>query len=206
MKEHYPSSNIYVGSKAIQTEMVNLMRVFGFYLNMSSPGNPDGNAPNKFDYGSSKNIQILESGSDLWNSDSVVINMITDKDVGRLGESNHFAALEVIANQSSYHYFVGDMVYVASHAFVGYDVGIAAQCDWIAVLNYLSQRFDLKIKRKLFFEYFVKGFQLTSFQCFTLDMEKYLTRQSNQSMSFQHIFPFADKFLLLLAFKQMLQI
>jgi glyoxylase-like metal-dependent hydrolase (beta-lactamase superfamily II) len=128
---------IYVGSEAVKVEMVNLMRQFGWRLfNNSNPGNPDGNATKKFDYGGPQ-VQVVTSSRQLWNGAG---KLVVHNNEGLVAETNHYAWLDFTDDVTgSKYFFVGDLVYTKTHIFMGLDVSIQAQCDWIAALNSLTE-------------------------------------------------------------------
>jgi glyoxylase-like metal-dependent hydrolase (beta-lactamase superfamily II) len=135
-KKRYDAT-VWVGSAAVQTEMVVLMDVFGNFLNASSPGNPDGDASDKFDYGSAANIQIAAKASDIWtNARGDSLNLYAEHK--RVAETNHFAYIDVQKANGDVILIGGDLIYVDTHVFMGLGVGLAAQCDW---LNFLVDDF-----------------------------------------------------------------
>ena len=51
-----------------------------------------------------------------------------------MGESFHYA---MIAIPTINALITGDLIYVKAHLYMGWDVSLTAQCDWIAGLNLL---------------------------------------------------------------------
>eukprot|EP00013_Stygamoeba_regulata_P023131 CAMPEP_0177649286 /NCGR_PEP_ID=MMETSP0447-20121125/11299_1 /TAXON_ID=0 /ORGANISM="Stygamoeba regulata, Strain BSH-02190019" /LENGTH=368 /DNA_ID=CAMNT_0019152021 /DNA_START=79 /DNA_END=1185 /DNA_ORIENTATION=+ len=144
MAELYPTVPLYVGNAGVHTETVTLMRVFGNFLNLSSPGNPDGNAPDRFPYASRRAIRILTSPEQLWHTPPEallrpadappLLRVLTNEDTARLGESNHYAWLEFRPTADQLWVLGGDLVYVNTHVYMGFGVSLMAQCDWANVL------------------------------------------------------------------------
>jgi glyoxylase-like metal-dependent hydrolase (beta-lactamase superfamily II) len=115
---------IFVASQEVKVEMANIMRLFGWRLfNASSPSNT-------FDY-AGPTVQVVTDSARLWKGDRVVIHNGTLP-----AETNHYAWLEITsAVTSEVHLFVGDLVYHDTHMFMGLDVSLMAQCDWIRALG-----------------------------------------------------------------------
>lgn len=120
----------YVGSIKVKNELINIMNVFAGFLNQSSPGNPGAhNAPFHYDYNAK--LQVYNQSQPLWNGTGV--DVITEFE--SLGETNHYAFI-YLPNISSF--ISGDILYVRTHLFMGYDVSLMAQCDWIYHLKKLQ--------------------------------------------------------------------
>lgn len=136
LKEVLPIPYIFVATDTIKGELINLMHIFGAYLNASSPGNPRGDAPFKFDY--VEHINVLETVAQLWSDADSVSVYTSDK----LAETNHYAFLELVEPAGNSYFFTGDLIYVKSHLFMGYDVSLDAQCDWIVILSEISSVFQ----------------------------------------------------------------
>lgn len=115
----------YVGSEAERLEMVQVMRVFGWqtFPNASSP-------ERTFNYSS---VAVVSLPTQLWS----VPGELTIKSKNLLlGESNHYSWLVFSPqNQQQDLIFVGDLVYWQTYVFMGFDVGLDAQCEWMAALD-----------------------------------------------------------------------
>jgi len=133
----FPSTPAYVASQPILNELLNLMDIFGNFMNTSSPGNPDSHLPSSQKFNYATRVTVLSSPEQLWMDDAIQLG--TDQVLGLAGETNHFAFIYFPTQNIL---FTGDVLYVGSHVFMGYDVTLEDQCDWLTAIRQLLLIFN----------------------------------------------------------------
>jgi len=150
MQEAFPNVPAFVATTEIKNELVNVMNIFGKFLNQSSPGNPKAQKARSH-YNYDKLLRTLyppgfsspdanEENSRLasflylqqiWNGTDVhLFSHFTTT-----GETNHYSYIYL---PGIFSLISGDLVYVRSHLFMGFDVSLMSQCDWIYHLKMLQ--------------------------------------------------------------------
>ncbi len=139
----YPSAPIYVFSDNVKRELIALMKVFGPFGNTrferkrelaafssifcSDPGDPVGPGP-KFNYSS---ILVAKTENDVW-APSSSSNLTHFK---LHSTETTFSSAFTFADENDTFVMTGDLLYINSHLFMGYNVDLVAQCHWITQLQ-----------------------------------------------------------------------
>lgn len=122
----YPQAQFFVATSATKTELIQLLKIFS--VNDTRVSSFDFNA----------RLAVPTNASQLWSSTTSQLRLHTSH--GIVAETLHYGWLE-LSDPAAHRVaiFSGDLVSVRSHLFMGYDVSLLQQCDWIIALQRLQQ-------------------------------------------------------------------